>query len=236
MRRGPGFSKPTAVWLDRAEQVRALLDAAGELDREARQDRRHIARRAMIAVFAFAGLRISEVVGLRWRDVDLAAGRLWVHDSKTDAGRRYVELLPALRDELARHKANTANIDPDAFVFPTRTGRRFGKDNVRKRIFTAVVDRANERLTEAGRTPLPEGLSPHKLRHTYCSLLFAQGLDLPRIMGQLGHADSGVTLRIYAHVMNHGAGEREALRALVNGGIVAPNGTSAAKAAVQEVG
>jgi hypothetical protein len=62
-------------------------------------------------------------------------------------------------------------------------------------------------------------------------------------MAHLGHADSEVTLRIYAHVMSHDEGERDALRALVNGetfptgaGIVEPIGTSAAVALAQEGG
>lgn len=47
-------------------------------------------------------------------------------------------------------------------------------------------------------------------------------------MAFLGHADSAVTLRIYAHVMSHDQGERDALRALVQGVEWAPSGTSGA--------
>lgn len=86
-------TKPTRVYLDRAEQIAALLDAAGELDHEARSNGR-IARRALLATLTFAGLRISELLDLEWRDVDLAAGRLRVRRSKTDAGSRYVASCP----------------------------------------------------------------------------------------------------------------------------------------------
>src|SRR5208283_4336820 len=65
--------KPAPVWLDSAEHIAALLDAAGELDREARADRQ-VPRRAILATLTLAGLRIGELVDLRWRDVDLAAG------------------------------------------------------------------------------------------------------------------------------------------------------------------
>ena len=51
-------SKPRTVWLDRAEQITTLLDAAGELDREARGDRTHVGRRAIIAS-AYASTRRS---------------------------------------------------------------------------------------------------------------------------------------------------------------------------------
>ena len=96
--------KPVPVWLDSAEQIAALLDAAGELDREARVDRQ-VPRRAILATLTFAGLRIGELVELRWRDVDLAGGRITVRESKTDAGARTIDLLPVLGSELRALKA-----------------------------------------------------------------------------------------------------------------------------------
>jgi len=54
----------------------------------------------MIATLTFAGLRIGELLALRWRDVDLAGGWLTVGQAKTDAGRRRVTIRGALRDEL----------------------------------------------------------------------------------------------------------------------------------------
>jgi integrase len=70
------------MWLDRAEHIRAPLDGAGELDRAARRDRRHIPRRAILATLVFAGLRIGELLDLRWRDVDLTAGLITVRASR----------------------------------------------------------------------------------------------------------------------------------------------------------
>ena len=64
--------------------------------------------------------------------------------------------------------------------------------------------------------PLPQGLTPHKLRHTYASILIATGVDPGVAMEQLGHADPGFTLRVYRHGMRRGEEEREALAKLVN--------------------
>jgi integrase len=61
--------------------------------------------RALLSVMALGGLRVSEATGLRWRDVDLANGKLKVEDSKTDAGLRTVVLIPILLDELKAAKA-----------------------------------------------------------------------------------------------------------------------------------
>jgi len=97
-------SKPAPVWIDRAQHFAALLDAAGELDAQARRDRQHVFRRAMLSTLMFAGLRIGELLDLRWRDVDLAGGQVTVRASKTDAGRRQVGML-LLHEELNTLKA-----------------------------------------------------------------------------------------------------------------------------------
>jgi integrase len=116
-----------------------LLEAAD--DRDNRLEARTSGRRALIAVLVFAGLRVSEACALRWRDVDLGAGRITVRASKTAAGIRRVDVLPALRDELARY---TTDADPDALVFTTGRGTPRDKDNVSKRVLEPVVKRADE--------------------------------------------------------------------------------------------
>jgi Phage integrase family len=71
-------------------------------------------------------------------------------------------------------------------------------------------------------------VTPHKLRHTFASILIALGRDPAYVMGQLGHTDARFTLRVYTHVMRRGDEEREALRALVEGREWAPMGTGGA--------
>ncbi len=171
--------KPERTFLDRAEQIVALLGAAGELDAEARVDRRATPRRAVLATFTLAGLRIGEALALRWRDVDLGAHRLRVVDAKTDAGVRQVDLLPALRAELAAHRAKTRFDGPDDFVFPTESGAESERNNVRRRVLFHSVDRANANLLAAGRSPLPEGLTPHSLRRTFTRCCSPPGARFP---------------------------------------------------------
>ena len=68
-----------------------------------------------------------------------------------------------------------------------------------------------------GAAPAGGGVTAHKLRHTFASILFVRGEDPPYVMGQLGHTDPGFTLRVYAHAMRRDAGDLERLNALVNG-------------------
>ena len=59
-------------------------------------------------------------------------------------------------------------------------------------------------------------LSLHSLRHGYASLLIAEGLDVVFVSRQLGHADPGVTLSVYAHLFaraKHALAARSALEA-----------------------
>jgi hypothetical protein len=91
-------------------------------------------------------------------------------------------------------------------------------------VIRPVVAAADELLAQRGHQP-PAGVTAHKLRHTFASILYVRGEDPPYVMAQLGHTDPGFTLRVYAHAMRRGAGDKERLRALVEGRDWAPLGT-----------
>jgi integrase len=230
---------PSRSYLETAEQIAALLDAAGELDREATRERRHVERRAMLATLTFGGLRIGELCALRWRDVDLAAG--WLHTgSKTDAGYRVVKIRGALRDVLVDLRARWPQAGQDAHVFATRSGARMSPDNVRSRTLRGAVERADADLAARGLPPLPDKLTPHSLRRTFCSLLYALGEDPGVVMDEMGHTDPGLALRVYRQAMRRGEDEKAALRALIESshwanmgkrGDLEPSETSKQKAA-----
>ena len=91
-----------------------------------------------------------------------------------------------------------------------RTGKRRNKDNVRARVIAPAVRRANELREAAGGTPLPAGVTPHTLRHTFISFLLEAEASPRHVMGQVGHRDPKTTLRIYAHLLKRdrsGVGE-----------------------------
>jgi len=171
----------------------------------------------MVATFIFGGLRVSELCGLRWRDVDLASGWLQVEVSKTDAGRRKVKLRGGLRDELLAVKMRLEKVDQNAFVFPTSTGAMFTTNNVRKRVLAPAVKLASEQLIAAGYAPLPDSLTPHSLRRTFASVLYAIGEDPGIVMDEMGHTDPALALRIYRQSMRRDEGEKARLRSLIEG-------------------
>jgi integrase len=217
--------EPGRSYLDNAGQIVALLDAAGALDRAAPRNRRHIKRRAMLAVLTFAGLRINELCRLRWRNVDLAGGWLTT-GSKTDAGYRKVKIRGALRDELLTLRAGLPSIDQSAYVFATARGGMMSADNFRSRVLRAAVRAASEALEADGLPPLPAKITPHSLRRTFCSLLYALGEDPGVVMDEMGHTDPALALRVYRQAMRRGEDEKAALRELVEGATSEANGAN----------
>jgi integrase len=207
-------STPRRSWIDRADHIAAMLDGAGKLDQTARTRRGQ--RRALMATLTFAGLRIGEALSLRWRDVDLARGTITVRAAKTDAGLRTVNILPILRDELSDYRARM-DTTPDTLMFRTSTGRTLGATNIRRRIVATAIEQANLLLSKQEIEPMPTDLTPHSLRRTFASLLFALGETPPYVMAQMGHTTANLTLAIYARQMDRRDGEPERLKALIEG-------------------
>jgi integrase len=207
-------TKPRPVYLDSAEHIAVMLEAAGELDRDAKS--RTKGRRAAIALLMLGGPRASAAGALLGRDQDLANGRIDIAADKTSAGTREIDMLPLLREILIEHKAEIAT-GPDDPILTTRNGNARNRHNLRQRVVAPVVARAEELLAQRGGQPLPHGITPHKLRHTFASVLFAIGKDPTYVMHQLGHTDPAFTLRVYAHMMRRSPEERAKLKALIEG-------------------
>jgi integrase len=89
-----------------------------------------------------------------------------------------------------------------------------------------VVERANERLDERGESPLPR-VSPHALRRTWASVMFALAESIPVVMADGGWSDPKVVLTVYAHSMRRDDAENAALQALVEGAPIGSNGSGA---------
>jgi integrase len=207
--------KKRPVHIDTAQQVEALIVAAGQLDLTARW--RCSDRRAIVATLLLAGPRAGEVCALLWRDVDLANRRISIGRSKTAAGLREIPMAPALHRELTLHRARSENPGPDDLVFPTSTGRARNKDNLRERMLHPCLAVADELLLAAAEVPLPHGVTPHKLRHAFASIMVACGEDPARVQRWIGHTDPRFTMKVYTHMMARSPEERAHLKTLVYG-------------------
>ena len=178
-------TKPARPWVE-PEQLMAFLAAAP-----------NPVGRVLLAILAGAGLRIGEALALRWRDVDLGTGTLYVRDAKTPKGVREVHLTPALRELLAVWRADTSHGDRHDHVVCTATGRRQNPSNLRRDVLAKAVAAANVKLEAAGIAPIGR-LGFHGLRRTYASLRCVCGDDMRYTADQLGHEDARFTMRCYA--------------------------------------
>lgn len=147
--------------------------------------------RAVMEVLYSSGVRVSELVGLDWRDVDFSLGVVKVLGK--GSRERIVPVgeaaLAALRDyadhQRTRWRRTARGEEP---VFLNRSGTR---------ITTRSVARIVEKyLTLAG---VPVRMGPHGLRHTFATHLLNAGADLRSIQELLGHASLSTTQR-YTHV------------------------------------
>lgn len=172
----------------RAEPLQGLLDGARE--KEGFYARREA---ALLEVAYGGGLRVAEIAGLSWGDVDATGSARVVgkgdKERRVPLGQAAVEALRDWRVELAASGAG------DGAVFASRSGRRLTVRQI-QRVITRVLTRAAER----------EGVSPHTLRHSFATHLLDRGADLMAVKELLGH-ESLSTTQLYTHL------SRERLRA-----------------------
>ncbi len=194
--------RPARTFLE-VDEFHALLDAAGELEAEARQDYKGLGRRAMVATLGLAGFRISEMIDLRVAQVDLARSRFKLADAKTEAGVREVEITLYLRDELLAHamdrRARGLPFGPSDHFFGTATGRRRDPNRFRDRILARAVERANSNRAQSGMAPMPD-ITPHSLRRTWATFAAMIGRDPKWIAAQIGHTSPAFTFSVYQQV------------------------------------
>jgi len=146
------------------------------------------------------GCRFSEACGLRWHDLDLAAGTarieravVWtgnatwtVEQPKTRAGLRTLSLPPFV---VATLRGLPRPLADEAWVFTSRTGTPPTPSAVLKTL-TALCQEAE--------VPV---VTVHGLRHSHASVLVASGVPLKEAQRRLGHARASVTLDIYSHAL-----------------------------------
>lgn len=154
--------------------------------------------RLLVAVCLFGGLRISEALGLVWAEIDRDAGLIRVRYQlsrkgervalKTGKGRRDVVLMEALSRELRNAKLAAPHSAAHHPVFATATGRAISSRN------------AMRQLSKTFATAKLDGVTFHALRHTFASILIAQGRDAAFVADQLGHDDPAFTWRTYIHL------------------------------------
>ncbi len=196
----------------RPHQIAAQLDLAKSTVSHhvarlnANVGRGYVGRRVVCEILGRSGVRASEPCDLRVGQVrlhDRDGARFRIPDAKTETGIREVQMSPDLVEAIVEHLDRLRRIGaptgPDAHLVQNLRGGRMARQRVAEIVGDAAA-RASEQLSSNGRPPLPH-TTPHTLRRTYISIsLLANNFDVKWVMSQVGHADSKMTMDVYAQL------------------------------------
>jgi integrase len=155
--------------------------------------------RALWATAFYAGLRLGELQGLDWSDVDFVQNlirveRSWdrqvgVIEPKSRAGKRRVPLTATLRSYLFDHRLQQG-AGGGGRVFPNGRG-------IRPFTYKVATGRAKAAWAAAGLKPI--GL--HECRHSYAAFMIAAGVNFKALSTYMGHGGIAITLDRYGHLL-----------------------------------
>jgi len=178
--RAPKSSRHLPATLD-ADTVNQLLDIKEKSPLAIRD-------KAIMELFYSSGLRLSELAGLNWDQLDLGSGLVSVHgkgnrDRMVPVGRKAIEALLEWR----KTRAVFTEFDENA-VFVSKAGKPISPRSIQARIRYWAI-----------RQGLPQNVYPHLLRHSFASHVLESSGDLRAVQELLGHADISTT-QVYTHL------------------------------------
>lgn len=147
------------------------------------------------------GLRYSELLGLKWDDIDFENKTLTVNrmfdqsvskkilSPKSESSKRTITLDHFTVNWLKKYKLQAQKSYP-TYIFIDKTNH----------FTTSRI--ANDRLRKYCRMAGVKEITFHKLRHTHCSILIYKGINIKYISKRLGHATTQITYQVYAHILD----------------------------------
>jgi integrase len=178
--------------------------------------------RVMVFVAATTGLRVSELLALRWEDCDFEAGEIRLSRGivrqretamKTEASRKPVPMETGLADVLTNWRTQCAYNQPGDYIFASagKAGRQplWPNSAMEKHVRPAAI-----------RAGVRKRLGWHTLRHTFGTLLKANGEDVATVQSLMRHANVSVTMDRYVQAVT--PAKRQAQRDIVD--LLDPNG------------
>lgn len=178
---------------------------------------------SILAFLLGTGCRISEAVGMTWDDIDFQNKQISVnhqiiygkkngkHQFYASTPKNGTSRIVPIKDDLLlilkRHKAETYLLSRTSefevegyrnFVF-INSGLKTHMQNTLVRAFHGIVERHNELAFEEDNPVLLPDFSPHTLRHTYCTRMAENGIDVKVLQDIMGHKNISVTMQVYNH-------------------------------------
>ncbi len=163
-----------------------------------------VRERTLVLLDAATGLRVSELLALRWRDIDFenlelrVTRSIWhqvVGDCKTEASAKPVPMDEYMAEDLKRWRRQSSYpmLDDWVFASPSMRGQQpYWPDNLMRRYIKPV----------ARAIGINKNIGWHTFRHSFGTLLKANGEDVKTVQELLRHANSRITLDVYTQAVN----------------------------------
>lgn len=188
----------------------------------------------MLTIMLGTGVRCGELVGLTWDDVDMGKKeihirrtlvykdygdglRLHVSTPKTKSGIRTIPMSDSVYNAFAQQKELNSLLGKDrnafeveglkGFVFITRNGKPLLMCSV-NRVLANIVKAINALGQEETFPPI----SAHTMRHTFCTRMAENGMDIKVLQYLMGHANINITMQVYNHIADSSRIENELAR------------------------
>lgn len=187
----------------------------------------------MLTIMLGTGMRCGELVGLTWDDVDMEKREIninhqlvyknygngsmfHIHPPKTDSGIRIIPMSPKVYEAFAEQKKLNALLGKDenvrvenysGFVFVTRNDRPYIPTTINKVLYKIInAHNRMEHIQEGEKLP---SISAHTMRHTFCTRMSENGMDIKALQYIMGHANVNITMQVYNHVTDMSRIEKE---------------------------
>ena len=143
----------------------------------------------------FTGLRVGEMIGLRWEDLELSKGIGHIRTTitsgrektpKTAGSIRTIDLHPRALGALIRHKASKLAGTKRVFIDQKNKADYRNGDGLRKYVWKPALEKAGIKYRY-----------PYQCRHTYASMMLSQGKVPMWVAKQMGHSDWGMIRKVY---------------------------------------
>ena len=142
--------------------------------------------RLMIELMYSAGLRVSELINLRVKDLEIDKGYGFVRAGKGNKDRLFI-LSPILIDKIKR-LINEDLLDNDSYLFSSNRNLKYNVRTIQEIIRKAVK-----------KAKIEKKISPHTLRHSFATHLIENGYDVSQVQSLLGHKSPETTF-VYLHI------------------------------------
>jgi integrase len=139
----------------------------------------------LVEFLAYSGCRLNEATAVRWKDVEIEVGRIYIAPGKNSQSRR-IPILEPMRDLLARLKGSPR-------WFKSKARESAGR--------VLAVPTCEEALTQACAKIGAHRITHHDLRHLFATRCIESGVDIPTVSRWLGHRDGGaLAMKTYGHL------------------------------------